>query len=105
MGLTIHEQRAGTSRNSERKTTKGSSWEKFQPGRDGIGSLGKNDKKIDSQKAKSENVRCRSLKGREIRGQLSRNIPERKVSKRFLGKKHQKKKIMRNKKGTSHQSC
>ena len=47
---------------------KGSSWEKFQPGRDGIGSLGKNDKKIDSQKAKSENVRCRSLKGREIRG-------------------------------------
>ena len=84
---------------------KGSSWEKFQPGRDGIGSLGKNDKKIDSQKAISENVRCRSLEGREIRGQLSRNTPEWKVSKRFLGKKHQKKKIMRNKEGTSHQSC
>jgi len=36
---------AGTSRNPERRTMKGSSWENFQPGRDGIGSLGKNDKK------------------------------------------------------------
>ena len=35
----------GTSRNPKRRTMKRSSWENFQPGRDGIGSLGKNDKK------------------------------------------------------------
>ena len=58
-----------------------------------------------SQKAKSEKVRCRSLERREVRGQLFKDIPERKVSKRLLGKKHQKKKTMRNKEGTSHQSC
>ena len=84
---------------------KGSSWENFQSGRDGIDSLRKNDKRKGSQKAKSENVRGRSLEGKEIRGQLSKDTPEQKVSKRFLGKKHQKKKIMRNKEGTSHQSC
>ena len=44
-GLTIHEQRANTSGNPERRTTKGSSWENFQPGRDGISSLEKNDKR------------------------------------------------------------
>ena len=84
---------------------KGSSWENFQSGRDGIDSLRKNDKRKGSQKAKSENVRFRSLEGREIKGQLSRDTLERKVSKRLLGKKHQKKTIMRNKEGTSHQSC
>ena len=50
-------------------------------------------------------MRCSSLERREIKGQLSRDTPEWKVSKRLLGKKHQKKKIMRNKEGTSHQSC
>ena len=50
-GLTIHEQRAGTLGNPERKTTKGSSWENFQPNRDGISSLGKNNKRKGSQKA------------------------------------------------------
>ena len=65
---------------------KRSSWENFQPGRDEIGSLGKNDKRKNSQKAESENVRFRSFEGREIRGQLSKDIPERKVSKRLLGK-------------------
>ena len=60
-GLTIHEQRTGTSGNPERRTTKGSSWENFQLGRDGISSLGKNDKRKDSQKAEFEKVRGRSL--------------------------------------------
>ena len=90
MGLTIHKQRAGISRNPERRTTKGSSWENFQPDRDGLSSLGKNDKRKGSQKAKYENVRCRSLEGREIKSQLSRDTPERKVSKKLLGKKASK---------------
>ena len=94
-GLIIHEQMVGTSRNPERRTTKGSSWENFQPSRDGINSLGKNDKRKDSQKAEIEKVRCRSLEGREIRGQLSRDTPKRKVSKRLLGKKYQKKKTIK----------
>ena len=64
----IHEQRASTSGNPERRTTKGSSWENFQPGRDGISSLRKNDKRKGSQKAESEKVRCRNPEGREIRG-------------------------------------
>ena len=67
MGLTIHKQRAGISGNPERRTTKRSSWENFQPDRDGLSSLGKNDKRKGSQKAKYENVRCRSLEGREIK--------------------------------------
>ena len=49
---------------------KGSSWENFQTGRDGIGSLGKNDKRKDSQKVESEKVRFISLEGREIKGQF-----------------------------------
>ena len=47
---------------------KRSSWENFQPGRDEIGLLEKNDKRKNSQKAESENVRFRSFEGREIRG-------------------------------------
>ena len=48
--VTIHEQEDGTSRNPERRTIKGSSWENFQPIRNGFSSLGTNDKKKDSQK-------------------------------------------------------
>ena len=92
-------------RSPERRTMKGSSRENFQLGRDGIGLLGKNDKRKGNQKVESENVKFRSLEGKEIRGQLSRNTPKRKVNKRLLRKKHQKKKIMRNKEGTNHQSC
>ena len=103
--VTIHEQGTDTSGKPERRTMKGSSWENFKPGRNGIGSLRKNDKRKDNQKAESENVRFRSLNGREIRGQLFKDTPERKVSKRLLGKKHQKKKTIRNKEGTSYQSC
>ena len=103
--LITHEQKAGTSGNPERRTMKGSSWKNFQPGRDGIGSLRKNDKRKGIQKAEFEKIRFRSLKGREIIGQPSRDTLERKVNKRLFGKKHQKKKIMRNKEGTSHQSC
>ena len=91
--VAIHEQGAGTSRKPKRIIMKRSSWENFQPSRDEIGSLGKNDKRKNSQKAKSENVRFRSFEGREIRGQLSKDTPERKVSKRLLGKKHQNKKL------------
>ena len=91
--VTIHEQGAGTSRKPERIIMKRSSWENFQPGRDEIGSLGKNDKRKNSQKAESENVRFRSFEGRKIRGQLSKDIPERKVSKRLFGEKHQNKKL------------
>ena len=57
------------------------------------------------QKAESKKVSHRSLEGRKIGGQLPRDTLEQKVSKRLLGKKHQKKKTMRNKEGTSHQSC
>ena len=57
------------------------------------------------KKVESKNVRRRSLEGREIRGQLSRDTLEWKVNKRLLGKKQQNEKIMRNKKGTSHQNC
>ena len=92
-------------RSPERRTMKGSSWENFQLGRDGISLLGKNDKRKGNQKVESENVRFKSLEGKEIRGQLSRNTPKRKVGKRLLRKKHQKKKIMRKKEGTNHQSC
>jgi len=66
--LTIHEQGAGTWGNPEKRTMKGSSWENFQPGRDGIGSLGKNDKRKGNQKVESKNVSFKSLEGREIRG-------------------------------------
>ena len=102
--VTIHEQGPDTSGKPERIIMKRSSWENFKPGRNGIGSLRKNDKRKDNQKAESENVRFRSLNGREIRGQLFKDTPKWKVSKKLLGKKHQKKKIMRNKEGTSHQS-
>ena len=64
---------------------KGSSWENFQPSRNGISSFEKNDKTKGSQKVESEKVRCKSLEGREIRSQLSRDTPERKVNKKFLG--------------------
>ena len=94
---------AGTSGNLER-TIKESSWGNLQPGRNGFGSPGKNDKNKDSQKAESKKVRFRSLEGREIGGQLFKDTPEWKVSKRLLGKQHQKKKTMRNKERTSHQS-
>ena len=76
---------AGTSGNLER-TIKESSWGNLQPGRNGFGSPGKNDKKKDSQKAESKNVRFRSLEGREIGGQLFKDTSEWKVSKRLLGK-------------------
>ena len=102
--VTIHKLGAGTSGNLGRRTAKGSSWENFQPGKDGIGSLGKNDKRKNSQKAESRKVRIRSLEGREIEGQLSKDTPEGKVSKILLGKKHQKKQTMRNKEGTSHRN-
>ena len=88
----------------ERRTITKSSRENLQPGRNGFGSPGKNDKKKDSQKAESEKVRFRSLKGREIGGQLSEDTPKWKVNKRLLGKQHQKKKTMRNKERTNHQS-
>ena len=39
--LTIHEQRASTLGNLERRTMKGSSWEDFQPGRKELAHLGK----------------------------------------------------------------
>ena len=55
--LTIHEQRADTSWNPKRRTTKGSSWRNFQLGRDGISPLGKNDKRKASQKAEFKKVR------------------------------------------------
>ena len=92
-GLTIHEQRVGTSRNLERRTTKRSSWKNFQPGRDRISSLGKNDKRKGSQKVEFEKVRYRSLEGREIRGQLSRDTLERKVNKRLWGKSTKRRKL------------
>ena len=41
----------------KRRTMKGSSWENFQLGKDGIGSLWKNDKRKGSQKAESEKER------------------------------------------------
>ena len=97
----IHEQGAGTSGNLER-SIKESSWENLQPGRNGFGSPGKNDKNKYSQKAESKKVRFRSLEGREIGGQLFKDTLEWKVSKRLLGKQHQKKKTMRNKERTSH---
>ena len=77
---------AGTSGNLERKTIKRSSQENLQPGRNGFGSPGKNDKKKDSQKVESEKVSFRSLKGRKVGGQPSRDTPEWKVSKKILGK-------------------
>ena len=52
--IKIHEQGAGTSSNPERRTIKKSSRENYQPGRNGFGSPGKNDKKKDNQKAESE---------------------------------------------------
>ena len=55
---------------------KGSSQENLQPGREGIGSLGKNDKGKNNQKAEFENVRFRSLEGREFGGQLSKDAQE-----------------------------
>ena len=67
--------------------------------------LGKMTKGKAAKKLSLKKVRFRSLKGRKIRGQLSRDTPEWKVNKRLLGKKYQKKTIMRNKEGTSHQSC
>ena len=48
--VTIHEQGTDTSGKLERRTMKGSSWENFQPGKDRISSLGKNDKRKSSQK-------------------------------------------------------
>ena len=48
--LTIHEQRASTLGNLERRTMKGSSWEDFQLGRKESIALGKNDKEKGSQK-------------------------------------------------------
>ena len=47
--------------------------ENLQPGRNGFGSPGKNDKKKDNQKAESEKVRFRSLERRKIGGQPSRD--------------------------------
>ena len=52
--IIIHEQGAGTLSNPEGRTIKRSSHENLQPGRNGFGSPGKNDKKRDSQKAESE---------------------------------------------------
>ena len=100
----IHEQGADTSSNPERRTIKRSSRENFQPGKNGFGSPGKNNKKKDSKKAEFEKIKFRSLEGREIRGQPSKDTSEWKVSKKLLGKQHQKKKIMRNKEMTIHQS-
>ena len=48
----------GTQKEERRRK---SSWENFQPGRDEMSSLGKNDKRKGSQKAESEKVRCRIL--------------------------------------------
>ena len=47
--------------NLGRRTMKGSSWENLQPGREGIDSLGKNDKGKNNQKVEFEKVRFRSL--------------------------------------------
>ena len=52
--VTIHEQKAGTPRDVEWRTIKGSGWENLQPNRNEFCSLGKNDSKEDSQKAKSK---------------------------------------------------
>jgi len=43
--VTIHEQKAGTSGNPEKRTIRGSSLKNLHPGRDEFVSLGKNDKK------------------------------------------------------------
>ena len=69
--------------NLERRTIKRSSQENFQPGRNGFGSPGKNDKKKDNQKAESEKVRFRSLNRREIRGQPSKDPQNGKSTKSF----------------------
>ena len=73
--VTIHEQGVSTSGNRERRIIKGSSWENLQLDKNEFGSLGKNEKKKDSQKAESKKVRFRSLKGRETGGQLSKDAP------------------------------
>ena len=76
--------------NLGRRTMKGSSWKNLQPSREGIDSLGKNDKGKNNQKTESEKVRFRSLEGREFGGQLSKDALEWKVSKRLLEKKSTK---------------
>ena len=50
--VTIHEQKASTPGNPEWRTIKGNGWENLQPSRNGFCSLGKNDNKEDSKKAK-----------------------------------------------------
>ena len=52
--VTTREQKAGTSGNPERRTIRGSTWGNLQPGRNGFGSLGKNNKKEGQPKVKSK---------------------------------------------------
>ena len=101
---TIHEQRAGTSGNPERRTMKEGGWETFNlAGRNRL--TWEKRQREKQPKVEFENVGSRSLERRRIKGQLFKDTTEQKVNKRFLRKKLQKKKIMRNKEGTSHQCC
>ena len=52
--------------NPGRRTMKGSSWQNLQPGKEGINSLGKNDKGKNNQKVESEKVRFRSLSRKKV---------------------------------------
>ena len=71
--LTIHEQRAGTLGNPERRTMKGSSWEDFQLGRKESAALGKNDKGKGSQKLSLKRWELKALKGEKPKVNSSRH--------------------------------
>ena len=50
--MTTREQKAGISENPGKRTIRGSNWENLQLGRDGFGSLEKNNRKEGQPKAK-----------------------------------------------------
>ena len=88
---TTHEQKAGTLGNLWRRTIRRSSWKNLQPGRDGFGSLGKNNKKKGQPKVESKWNGKSTLQGHpEMESQLSKDTLKWKVSKWLLGKQHQK---------------
>ena len=71
--LTIHEQRASTLGNPERRTMKGSSWEDFQLGRKESIALGKNDEGKGSQKLSLKRWELEALKGEKPKVNSSRH--------------------------------
>ena len=81
--VTIHEQEDGTSRNPERRTKKGSSWENFQPIRNGFSSLGTNDKKKDSQKLSLKRYGLEALKEERLKVGFLRTTHNGKSAKGF----------------------